>query len=141
MEHYNDIIRAREIIKRKFNALRHGETEASLALEKHFKPLAEPLKAILRIKDLGVDPVMKEEPSFEKKEEIMEEKEEPAEDTSVNSYVKSKFGPLAGPYFQQMIRAGGTGRGNKKFDHVFGIRHGGGTVAEWMMGSKTRFVR
>lgn len=53
MEHMDDIIRAREIIKRKYNALRRGEAETSAALEKLFKPVAKPLKDIARSKDSG----------------------------------------------------------------------------------------
>lgn len=80
-----DIIRAREIIKRKYNALRRGEAEASLALERHFKPVAEPLKAILRRNDptelLPMANVKKEEkpeppsPKMQKTEEDEEEDE------------------------------------------------------------------
>lgn len=81
MEYYDDIIRAREAIKRKYNALRRGETEKSARLEKHFKPVAEPLKAILKMKDQGgpstlLLPVKKEEPPPLK----TEDKEEPEKD-------------------------------------------------------------
>lgn len=65
MEHMDDIIRSREIIKRKYNALRRGEEETSNALEKTFKPIADPLKAILRMKDSPMQtsllPIKKEE--------------------------------------------------------------------------------
>ena len=56
MEYYDDIIRAREIIKKKYNELRRGESEESARLEKYFKPVAEPLKAILRKQEDAAGP-------------------------------------------------------------------------------------
>lgn len=148
MEYYDDVIRAREVIKKKYNALRRGETEQTLKLEKHFKPVAEPLKAILKMKDAAVPllPVKKEEqvPKLEEEEEPMtddgtmeneeDEEGEGTKNTTLNAYVESKFGPLTGPYFYRMIKAGS--KGPTEYDHLYGVRHGGGTVAEWMIGSK-----
>ena len=134
MELLSDIARSREIIKQKFNALRRGETEESIRLEKHFKPVAEPLKAILKLKDEGVlKAIKKEEPKEEpvaedstpEAEEQAEQEEDAAEGqtVSLNTYVASRFGPLAGPYFYRMIKAGG--KGPTEFDHLYGVRHGG----------------
>lgn len=153
MEHMDDIIRARETIRKKYNALRRGEAETELELEKTFKPVAEPLKALLRIKDPSKVSAVKEEPkSTNVKEEAIstsvkkeapsistEEGKEDGEDVekenvSLDTYVRSNFGPLAGDYFYKMIKAGG--KGLTEFDHVSGVRHGGSTVAEWMIGSK-----
>lgn len=149
MEHYEDIIRSREIIKRKFNALRRGETEAGAALEKHFRPVVEPLKAILKIKDveqpINVKKEVKKEPEnpdtespeSEEKEQPKEEEEETSEDGSarLETYIE-KFGPLTRPYFHQLLEARATDKRRKQFDHVFGVRHGGGEIAEWMIGNK-----
>ena len=61
----DDIIRSREIIKSKYNALRRGKEETTKALQKIFKPVADPLKAILESKDSPVQrsllPIKKEE--------------------------------------------------------------------------------
>lgn len=97
MEHMDEIIRAREIIKRKYNALRRGEEETSLALEKHFKPVAEPLKAILRTRDAEVSPrsmmgIKKEEkpepPSLKKpkNEEVDDDDEDDDDDEFYENY-------------------------------------------------------
>lgn len=50
MEHYSDIIRARKIIRQKFKELRQGDLDKTIALEKTFKPLSDPLKALLEMK-------------------------------------------------------------------------------------------
>lgn len=176
MEHMDDIIRSREIIKRKYNALRRGEAEESLKLEKVFKPVAEPLKAVLRLKTRpGYDrrkvfgPVKKEEKVEVKTDEVIpkdefepertedgdnvdyneddegdasEDGEEEKEDAdssnttttmTVDTYV-TRFGPLVAPYFRLMHKS--SGKNNTVFDHTFGVRHGGGTIAEWMIGNK-----
>lgn len=52
MELYDDIIKAREVIKNKFNELRRGRTDTATTLEKHFKPLVDPLKQLV---DLQTD--------------------------------------------------------------------------------------
>lgn len=87
MEYYDDIMRAREIIKKKHNELRRGEKEDSDRLEKYFKPVADPLKAILRMKeDIGGSAKwhsIKEEQNPEltkKKEEEVEGEDEEEED-------------------------------------------------------------
>lgn len=49
MEHYDSIIKAREIIKRKFNELRRGRTETATNLEKHFKPIVNPIKELMQL--------------------------------------------------------------------------------------------
>lgn len=149
MEHCEDIVRARETIRRKYNALRHGETEESIALEKHFKPVAEPLKAILRMKDVGrfgeKEQEDKNEANILKKQQVLEAepvekvvvKKETFDSSSAPVHTTSKLGPLARPYFDRLYQIEIAGKKSSEFDQVYGIRHREGADGEWMIGDKS----
>lgn len=70
------IIKAREIIRKKFNTFRRGEAETGEALEKIFKPIVTPLNAVLTSKGKTGEPTISHAESPVKKEDSAVNKSE-----------------------------------------------------------------
>lgn len=111
----NEIENIRDSIKRKHRAITHGETESDAALQKHFKPIVDPL---LQLKDVLNKSKNdgKEEQEEIKYEQALPEKEEedepfkfPKKHQSLRSKHVKKYKDLA------LL-------GSEKLDTTFGIK-------------------
>lgn len=136
MEHYDSIIRAREVIKKKFNDLRRGETETAEVLERVLRPVSEPLKEIVRSSSKQVSPPpssflpssFDDDDKTNVKQELTDRGDHDDHLGEVNDYVGSNFGPRVGPYFHDMIVRGSD------FDHTYGVRIG--RSGNWCIGKE-----
>ena len=118
-----DIIKAREIIKKKFNAFRHGEQEKVEELDRYFKPVTEPLQAILKNQ-------------IEKNEEVqgvVDRQKESVEGSrskdELYDALETKYGPYVAPFFYDKLTGGG-----KDYDDTYGLRKD--KNKGWMIGNQ-----
>lgn len=134
MEDLESIVRAHEAIRRKYRAYQRGEVETSIKLEKHFKPVAEPLKAFLlgnkgRLKkEVKEEPPVKDEPKDEEPAPPSPFHYREEDEENMETYVQ-KFGALTQPYIRMILTNA------DQMDHIHGVRAGGSREAEWMLGN------
>lgn len=143
MEDYDNLIKTRDIIKRKFNELRRGHVEVATHLEKQFKPIVNPLKELVELqkeqyekKDTPTADSLKivdqkEDKFHPEEDEIKLPNNENASisDENVNSLVYNKLSdhddsPSVETENTSNIHSYflGISRKNRTFDFIYGLR-------------------